>query len=184
VVLVGHSYGGAVITAAGAGDPNVKALVYIAAMAPDEGETVGDLFHRAEPNPNTRPQLAPDADGFLWLPAGGFADAVAPDAPKEETDLMQINQHPIALKCLGEPMTEPAWKQKPSWFLVAEKDRMISAPMQHFMGERTGGHVLAKQVDHTPLASASDRVVAVITEAVDAVAHEAHLDLQRKGRHP
>ena len=168
-VLVGHSYAGAVITAAGADDPQVKALVYIAAIAPDEGETVGELFHRAEPNPNTRPQLAPDPDGFLWLPAGGFADAVAPDAPKEEAALMQINQHPIALKCLGEPMTKPAWKQKPSWFLVAEKDRMISAAMQHFMAERIKARVHLGNTDHTPLASDPEAVVRVITEAAATV---------------
>jgi pimeloyl-ACP methyl ester carboxylesterase len=167
VVLVGHSYGGAVITAAGVENPNVKTLVYVAAMAPDEDETVGELFHRAEPNPNTRPQLAPDADGFLWLPAGGFADAVAPDASKEETALMQVNQHPIALKCLGEPMTNPAWKQKPSWFLVAEKDRMISAAMQHFMAERIEARVHSRNTDHTPLASDPQSVVRVITEAAD-----------------
>lgn len=168
VVLVGHSYAGAVITAAGADNPQVKALVYIAAIAPDEGESVGELFHRAEPNPNTRPQLVPDADGFLWLPAGGFADAVAPDASKEETALMQINQHPIALKCLGEPMTKAAWKQKPSWFLVAEKDRMISAATQHFMAERINARVHSRNTDHTPLASDPEAVVRVITEAADA----------------
>ena len=99
VLLVAHSYAGAVITAAGADNPQVKALVYIAAIVPDEGETVGALFQRAEPQPNTRPQLAPDADGFFWLPPGAFSDAVAPDASKDETALMQINQHPIALKC-------------------------------------------------------------------------------------
>ena len=169
VVLVGHSYAGAVITAAGADNPQVKALVYIAAIAPDEGETVGELFHRAEPNPNTRPQLAPGLDGFLWLPAGGFADAVAPDASKEETDLMQINQHPIALKCLGEPVTAAAWKQKPSWFLVAEKDRMISAAMQRFMADRMKARVHSRNTDHTPLASDPESVVQVIAEAADAV---------------
>lgn len=169
VVLVGHSYAGAVITAAGADHPHVKALVYVAAIAPDEGETVGDLFHRAEPNPNTRPQLAPDEDGFLWLPENAFSDAVAPDASKEETALMQINQHPIALECLGERMTKPAWKQKPSWFLVAEKDRMISASMQDFMAARMKARVHSRNTDHTPLASDPESVVRVITEAADAV---------------
>jgi pimeloyl-ACP methyl ester carboxylesterase len=168
VLLCAHSYAGAVISAAGAANPTVKSLVYIAAIAPDEGETVGELFHRAEPNPNTRPQLAPDEDGFLWVPAGGFADAVAQDASKEETDLMQINQHPIALKCLGEPVTKPAWKEKPSWFLVAEKDRMISAQMQHFMAERIKARVHSHNTDHTPLASDPEVVVRVITEAADA----------------
>ncbi len=169
VLLVGHSYAGAVITAAGADNPQVKALVYVAAIVPDEGEAVGALFQRAEPQPNTRPQLAPDADGFLWLPAGAFANAVAPDASKEESALMQINQHPIALKCLGEPMTAPAWKQKPSWFLVAGKDRMIAPATQHFMAERIGARVHSRDTDHSPLASAPDSVVSVIVEAADAV---------------
>jgi pimeloyl-ACP methyl ester carboxylesterase len=170
VLLVAHSYAGAVITAAGADNPEVKALVYIAAIVPDEGETVGALFQRAEPQRNTRPPLAPDADGFLWLPPGAFANAVAPDASKEETDLMEINQHPIALKCLGEPMTVPAWKQKPSWFLIAEKDRMIAPAVQHFMAERIGARVHSRDTDHSPLASVPDSVVSVIVEAADAVA--------------
>ena len=169
VLLVAHSYAGAVITAAGADNPQVKALVYIAAIVPDEGETVGALFQRAEPQPSTRPQLAPDADGFLWLPPGAFANAVAPGASKEETDLMDINQHPIALKCLGEPMTAPAWKQKPSWFLVTERDRMIAPATQHFMAERIGARVHSRDTDHSPLASAPESVVRVIVEAADAV---------------
>lgn len=169
VVLVGHSYAGAVITAAGTDNSQVRALVYVSAIAPDEGETVGELFHRAEPNPNTRPQLAPDEEGFLWVPPGGFASALAPDASQEETDLMLINQHPIALKCLGEPMTTPGWKQTPSWFLVAEKDRMISATVQRFMAERMSATVHSYNVDHTPLVSDPGSVVRLIAEAADGV---------------
>jgi len=82
---------------------------------------------------------------------------------------MQVNQHPIALKCLGEPMTAPAWRRKPSWFLVAEKDRMISPATQHFMAERVGARIHSLQVDHTPLASAPESVVRVLVEAADAV---------------
>ncbi len=169
VLLAGHSYAGAVITAAAADNPQVRALIYIAAIVPDEGETVGTLFQRAEPQPSARPQLAPDADGFLWLPPEAFANAVAPDASPEETVLMALTQHPIALKCLGEPMTVPAWKQKPSWFLIGEKDRMISPAMQRFMAERIRARVHPLDVDHTPLASAPDAVVRVIVEAADAV---------------
>jgi pimeloyl-ACP methyl ester carboxylesterase len=168
VLLVGHSYAGAVVTAAGADNPQVKALVYIAAIVPDEGETVGALFQRAEPKPNTRPQLAPDADGFLWLPSGAFANAVAPEASREESALMEINQHPIALKCLGEPMTSAAWKQKPSWFLLAEKDRMISPDTQRLMAERIRATIHSLGVDHTPLASAPQSVAQIIFEAADA----------------
>ena len=169
VLLVGHSYAGAVITAAATNDPNVKALIYIAAIVPDENESVGTLFQRAEPQPSTRPQIAPDPDGFLWLPEGAFAQAVAPDASAEETALMDINQHPIALRCLAEPVTEPAWKQKPSWFLLAMKDRMISPGTQRFMAERIGARVHSFDVDHTPLASAPEAVARIIFEAADAV---------------
>jgi len=169
VVLAGHSYSGAVITAAATDDLRIKALVYIAAIAPDEGETVGALFQRAEPEGKVRPQIVPDADDFLWLPPGAFANAVAPDASKNETALMEINQHPIALKCLSEPMSVPAWKQKPSWFLVAGKDRMISTSAQHYMAGRMGASIHALDVDHTPLASAPEVVVRVIVEAADAV---------------
>lgn len=169
VLLAGHSYAGAVITATAADNPEVKALVYIAAIVPDEGESVGALFQRAEPQPNTRPELAPDADGFLWLPPGAFATAIAPDTSGEEADLMQINQHPIALKCLGEPMTAAGWKDKPSWFLLAEKDRMISPEMQRFMAGRIKATIRSLGVDHTPLASAPESVARVIVEAADAV---------------
>jgi len=181
VVLVGHSYGGAVITAAGSGAPNVKALVYIAAMAPDEGEAVGELLHRAAPHASA-PALAPDEDGFLWMSAKGFADAVAHESSPDDAVLMAATQKPIAIRCVQEQMTKPAWKEKPSWFLVAERDRMIAPETQRFMAHRAGGHVLAMKVDHTPLASAPDRVVAIITQAVDAVLHEAAPDPQRIGR--
>jgi pimeloyl-ACP methyl ester carboxylesterase len=178
VVLVGHSYGGAVITAAGSGNPNVKALVYIAAMAPDEGETVGQLLHRAAAHPNA-PALVPDEDEFLWMSAKGFADAVAHESSAEDALLMAATQKPIAIRCLQERMTKPAWKEKPSWFLVAERDRMIAPETQRFMARRTGGHVHAMEVDHTPVASAPDGVVAIINEAVDAVAHESRSDARR-----
>jgi pimeloyl-ACP methyl ester carboxylesterase len=181
VVLVGHSYGGAVITAAGAANPNVKALVYIAAMAPDESETVGELLHRAAPHASA-PALVADEDAFLWMSPKGFVDAVAHESCADEALLMAATQKPIATKCIREQMTKPAWKEKPSWFLVAKRDRMIAPETQEFMAHRTGGHILALEVDHTPLTSAPDRVVEIITKAVDAVAHEAILDPHRIGR--
>ena len=133
VVLAGHSYGGAVITAAATNNPKVKALVYIAAIVPDEGETVGDVFHRVPPHPSA-PKLQPDVDGFLWLNVDAYRTAVAPDASSSETALMAATQKPIAVKCLGEPMTMPAWREKPTWFLIAEKDRMVS-PETQFHGK-------------------------------------------------
>ena len=180
MVLVGHSYGGAVITAAGSGNPNVLALVYIAAMAPDEGETVGELLHRAVPHPSA-PALVPDEDGFLWMSAKGFADAVAHESSAGDALLMAATQKPIAIKCVQEQMARPAWKEKPSWFLIAEVDRMIAPATQRFMAHRAGSHIHAVGVDHTPLASAPDRVVAIITEAVGDVA-PAPVDLERIGR--
>ena len=169
VLLVGHSYAGAVITAAATGNSQVKALIYVAAIVPDEAESVGALFHDAEPDGGVRPTIAPDADGFLWLPEGAVADAVAPDASPEEKILMEVAQHPIAVKCLGEPMTVPAWKEKPSWFLIAEKDRMIAPVRQRLMAERIGARIHSYDVDHTPLLSAPEIVVRVIGEAADAV---------------
>jgi pimeloyl-ACP methyl ester carboxylesterase len=165
VVLAAHSYGGAVITGAASGQPNVRALAFIAAIVPDERETVGDLFHRAEPHPKA-PPLVPDENGLLWMSAEGFANAVAHEATPEEIAFMTATQKPIALKCLGEPMTKPAWKEKPSWYLLAEKDRMISPVTQRFMAKRMKAHVHAQAVDHTPLASAPESVVRLIVEAV------------------
>lgn len=135
VVLVGHSYGGAVITAAGAGNPNVKALVYVAAIVPDEGENVGQVFQRLPPHPSA-PTLQPDADGFLWLKADAFRNAIAPDATPEEANLMAAAQKPISVNCLGEVMGKAAWRETPSWFLIAEKDRMVSPDTQRFLAER------------------------------------------------
>ena len=164
LVLVGHSYGGAVITAAGAGDSNVKALVYVAAVVPDEGETVGEIFGRVPPHAKA-PKLQPDSDGLLWLKVDDFRIAVAPNASPEETALMATTQKPIALKCLGEPMTRPAWKEKPSWFLIADNDIMVSPYTQRFTASRMKSTVVTLPVDHTPLASQSNEVADVISDA-------------------
>jgi pimeloyl-ACP methyl ester carboxylesterase len=164
LVLAGHSYGGAVITAAAAGNPKVKALVYIAAVVPDEGETVGDVFHRIAPHASA-PKLQPDADGFLWLNVEAFRAAVAPDASLSETALMAATQKPISLTCLGEPMGKPAWKEKPSWFLIAEKDRMVSPETQRFTAGRMKSKIISLPVDHTPLASKPAAVADLIITA-------------------
>ena len=166
VVLAGHSYGGAVITAAAAGNPNVKALVYIAAIVPDEGETVGDVFRRLPPH-ESAPKLQPDADGFLWLTVDAFRNAFAPDALASETALMAAAQKPISLKCLGEPMANPAWKEKPTWFLIAEKDRMVSPETQRFTAARMKSTIVSLPVDHTPLASKPNAVAELISAAAN-----------------
>jgi pimeloyl-ACP methyl ester carboxylesterase len=167
VVLVGHSYGGAAITAAGTGNPNVKALVYVAAIVPDEGENVGQVFQRVPPHPDA-PALQPDAHGFLWVKADAFRNAIAPEATREETDLLAAAQKPISINCLGEVMTKPAWREKPSWFLIAEKDRMVSPDTQRFLAERMKSKVVSLACDHAPLVSRPGAVAKLIEDAAAA----------------
>jgi pimeloyl-ACP methyl ester carboxylesterase len=167
VVLVGHSYGGAVITAAAAGDPKVKALVYIAAVVPDEGETVGEIFGRIGPHPQA-PMLQADSDGLLWVTADAFRNAIAPDASAEESTLMAATQKPIAIKCLGEPMTQPAWREKPSWFLIAENDRMVAPETQRYTARRMKSRVVSLPIDHSPLALRPDAVIDLICDAASS----------------
>jgi len=165
VILAGHAYAGAVI--ATADDPRVKALVYIAALAPDEGETVAQVFYRDEPHP-LAPHLAPDADGLIWMPEPSFAQAFAPRATQDEIALLAAVQRPIALKCIQEPAPKPAWKSKPSWFLIAEEDRMINPGTQRFMAERMAATIQVATVDHIPILTAPGRVVTIITAAFEA----------------
>jgi pimeloyl-ACP methyl ester carboxylesterase len=162
VVLAGHAYAGAVIGAVD--DERVKALVYIAALAPDEGETVAQVFYRGERHPKS-PELAPDADGFIWMPEEGFGNAFAQHATAEQIALSAAVQRPIAVKCIQEPVPKPAWKSKPSWFLIAEEDCMINPKTQHFMAERMGATVRSTRADHTPMYTAADLVIDLILEA-------------------
>ena len=165
VIVAGHAYAGAVI--ATAHDDRVKALVYVAALAPDEGETVAQTFYRDETHPKA-PQLAPDADGFIWLPDEAFANAFAQNASAEQIALSKAVQRPISVKSIQESAPTPAWKSKPSWYLIAEQDRMINPKTQHFMAERMKATVRSFPVDHTPLLTAPDKVVEVILEAAEA----------------
>ena len=166
-ILVGHAYAGAVI--AGTRAEKVKALVYVAALAPDEGETVADVFNRAEPHPKA-PKLAPDAHGLIWLPEVAFADAFAPDASADEQAVLFAVQRPLALACIGTKVGRPLWRDRPAWFLVAEADRMIVRETQRFMAERMKARVRALPVDHTPLVTAPAAVVAIIREAAAEIA--------------
>lgn len=165
VVVAAHAYAGAV--AGTATEARVKALVYVAALAPDEGETVADVFYRNESHPKA-PKLAPDADGFIWMPEESFAEAFAQDATAEQIALIRVVQRPIAAKSIQEPVTAPAWKTKPTWYLVAEEDRMIHPQTQHFMAERMKATIRSYAVDHTPLLTAPDKVAEIILEAVKA----------------
>ncbi len=164
--MAGHAYAGAVI--ATADYERVKALVYVAALAPEEGETVAQVFYRDETHP-LAPQLAPDSDGLIWMPEEGFANAFAQDATAEQIALSKAVQRPIAVKSIQEPAPKPAWKSKPSWFLIAEKDRMINPKTQHFMAQRMGAATRSLAVDHTPLLTAPEEVVKIILEAAQAV---------------
>jgi pimeloyl-ACP methyl ester carboxylesterase len=165
VILAGHAYAGAVIGTSN--DERVKALVYIAALSPDEGETVAQVFYRDEAHPKAA-KLAPDADGFIWMPDSGFKEAFAPNATAEQIALCKAVQRPIALKCIQEPAGTPSWKRKPVWYLLAEEDRMINPKTQHFMAERMKATVRSFPVDHTPLLTAPEKVVTVIAEAFEA----------------
>jgi pimeloyl-ACP methyl ester carboxylesterase len=122
VVLVGHAYAGGVIAATR--DEKVKALVYVAALAPDEGETVADVFYRTKPHPQA-PKLAPDKHGLIYLPESAFATAFAPNAAAEEQAVLAAVQRPISPACISVAVERPLWKDRPTWFLVAEQDRMI-----------------------------------------------------------
>jgi hypothetical protein len=145
----------------------VKSLVYIAALAPDEGETVGDVFYRSAPHPQA-PQLAPDADGLIWMPEEGFGCAVAHKASPNQLAIMSAVQRPIAVKCIEEKATVPAWKKTPSWYFVAEEDRMIIPETQRFMAGRMSASVRSHCVDHTPMYTAPELEVNVIVEAASA----------------
>ena len=166
VILAGHAYAGAVI--AMSNDDQVKALVYIAAPAPDQGETVAQVFYRDESHPQA-PKLAPDADGYIWMPDDGFRNAFSQHAAADQITLSAAVQRPIALKCIQEPVPTPAWRSKPSWFLIAEEDLMINPKTQHFMAQRMGATTRAYAVDHIPLLSAPQKVVDIILEAAQAI---------------
>jgi pimeloyl-ACP methyl ester carboxylesterase len=166
VVLSGHAYAGAVIGSTRS--RNIEALVYVAALAPDEGETVSDVFYRGETHPQA-PQLAPDRHGLIWLPQEGFAQAFAQHATPQELAVLAAVQRPISVSCISEAVGRPLWKDRPSWFLIAEQDRMINPGTQHFMAGRMNAHVRSYEADHTPIVTAPDAVTHVIVEAVQSV---------------
>ncbi|HUN31020.1 MAG TPA: alpha/beta hydrolase [Trebonia sp.] len=164
VVLAGHAYAGGVIGSTRAA--NVRALVYVAALAPDEGETVGDVFNRGTPHP-AAPVLTPDEHGFMWLPDEAFTGAFAHRASPQEQTLLRAVQRPISVSCITAPVGRPLWKDRPAWYLVAEEDRMIQAENQRFMAERMGATTRSHPVDHAPLVTAPDQVVDLLLEVVN-----------------
>jgi len=163
IILAAHAYAGAVI--AGSRSEKVKGLVYVTALAPDEGETVADVFYHAKPDPKA-PKLAPDRHGLIWLPDDAFANAFAPNATAEERVVLAAVQRPIAASCISAKVGRPLWKDRPSWFLAADQDRMILRETQLFMAERMKARVHEIPADHTPIISSPDTVVSFIVEAV------------------
>jgi pimeloyl-ACP methyl ester carboxylesterase len=163
IVLAGHAYAGAVIALAR--PERVKALVYITALAPDEGEKVADVFYRLEPHPQA-PKLAPDSNGLIWLPEGAFAAAFAQNASVEDRAVLAAVQRPISLNCITVPVGRPLWKDIPTWFLLGEEDRMIVPETQRFMAQRMKAKLKAHVVDHTPSVTAPGAVVDTIGDAI------------------
>ena len=166
VVLAGHAYAGAVIAATRSN--KVKALVYVAALAPDEGETVANVFYRIEPHPQA-PKLAPDNDGLIYLPKEAFAAAFAQNAAAEDLAVLAAVQRPISPACITVAVPRPLWKDLPTWYLVAEQDRMIVRDNQRFMADRMRARTRAHAVDHAPIVTAPGVVLGVLREALSAV---------------
>jgi pimeloyl-ACP methyl ester carboxylesterase len=166
VVLAAHAYAGAVIAATRS--DRVRGLVFVAALAPDEGETVADVFYREAPHA-LAPQLAPDSDGYIWMPDAAFPLAFAQHASKAENALFAAVQRPINVACIQEKSPKPLWKSVPSWYLLAEQDRMINPKAQTFMASRMKADIHRMDVDHTPIATAPDKVVGLLHKAMAAI---------------
>jgi pimeloyl-ACP methyl ester carboxylesterase len=167
VILVGHSYGGVVITEAG-NDPKVVGLVYIAAFAPDQGESVSTLIQNSPPGAPVPPILPPQ-DGYLFLDKAKFSASFAADVDAEKAAFMADAQVPWGVEALGGTISEPAWKTKPSWYLVATDDKMIPPPAQRFMSKRAGSTVVEAAGSHAIYVSQPNVVASLIEEAVQAV---------------
>ena len=168
VILVGHSYGGAVITAAGT-DPRVAALVYIAAFAPDTGESVQTLI-ASFPTDGPIPPILPPRDGYLFLDRDKFHEAFAGDLSASDAQFMADSQVPWGVGAPAEAVTEPAWRVKPSWYLVAKDDHMIPPPAQRSMSERAGATVVEAPGSHAIYVSRPEAVASLIEQAAESLA--------------
>ncbi len=168
VVLVGHSYGGAVISEAGT-SPNVAALVYICAFAPDKDESVNTLI-TGFPRDAPQPPILPPRDGFLFLDRDKFHPSFAGDLPVDVARFLADSQVPWGVDALGGPITDPAWRTRPSWYLVTTEDRMIPPAAQRAMSQRAGSTVVEVAASHSVYLSQPDAVATVIKQAASAVA--------------
>jgi pimeloyl-ACP methyl ester carboxylesterase len=167
VILVGHSYGGAVITEAG-NEPQVVGLVYIAAFAPDKGESVNSLIKDPVPGAPVPPILPPN-DGYLFLDKSKFRASFAGDVDAEKATFMADSQVPWGVEALGGEISAPAWKSKPSWYLLATEDRMIPPPAQRMMAQRAGAKIVEVIGSHAIYVSQPDAVAALIKRAAQGV---------------
>lgn len=167
VVLVGHSWGGMVISIAGT-DAKVESLVYVSAFMPREGESASDLLKPYGPSPGTAHPIA-DTGGFLTLSLADIQNYFAPDLPKSESDLVAVTQAPIRGANFAEPATGAAWKTKPSWLIAAAKDQMINPELYPFQAKRAKAHLVTINSSHaSPLSHPAD-VAKVIEEALQVI---------------
>ena len=167
-VLVGHSYGGAVITGAAVTTPQVKALVYITAFALDEGESL-DSLSRQGPSPSGAAAIAPDEHGFLWINREKFHKAFAADVTNDEAAVMAAVQRPLSVTAFTDKEGVPAWKSIPSWFLECTEDQMIPLPAQQFLAKRMGAKVRSVPSSHSPFFSKPQAVADIIELAAESV---------------
>jgi pimeloyl-ACP methyl ester carboxylesterase len=168
IVLVGHSYGGAVITGAATGVGKVKALVYVSAFGPDEGEALGPLIESKPPSllPTA---IIPDAAGFLYIDRSKFSEVFAKDVSESEAAVMAATQKPISATIFGEPSLSPAWKTIPSWYIVSTQDNAINPDLERFMAQRMKATVTEIEASHVPFISKPAEVIKVIEAAVAAL---------------
>jgi len=171
VLLVGHSYGGVIVTEAG-NDPKVKGLVYIAAFAPDQGESVDSLIKNPVPGAPV-PPILPPTDGFLLLDQAKFAASFAADVSADKAAFMAASQVPWGVAALTGAVSQASWKNKPSWYLVAKDDKMIPPPAQRAMSQRAGSTVVEVPGSHSVFMSQPEAVAALIEKAAKAVAVKA-----------
>jgi pimeloyl-ACP methyl ester carboxylesterase len=165
-VLAGHSYGGAVISAAG-NHPNVSALAYIAAFAPDQGESVNSLLMQAPPDA-PQPPILPPQDGYLFLDREKFHDAFASDLYEREAEFMADSQVPWGIDALGEPVSDPAWRHQPTWYLVTTLDHMIAPDLQRMMASRMGALTAETPASHSVYVSQPEAVANMIKQAAES----------------
>ncbi len=169
VTLVGHSYGGAVITAAAADMPRIKRLVYITALVPEAHEVIGSLFAIDPPKANF--DLVPDQDGMVWVSMDALADGLAQDVPRPTLEVLAAVQKPYAAEVFAGSIPEPAWKTRTSWYLITTEDRTLSPRTQRFLAERIGAHIREVATGHLPFLAKPQAVIGIIEDAVNLPSH-------------